>query len=94
MQTFSQLFKQKTCDQAFKSLYDQECNVCPYTVRIFEKVETTGIDLAQLAAELDVTAQVLKDLKEADCCQPRLVIDLCHHFGLTPPPSCPKLPAV
>lgn len=91
MQTFRQLFKRKTRDEAFKALYEHECNICPYTVRIFEKVETSGVDLAQLAAELDVTVQALIDLKEADCCKPRLVIDLCHHFGLTPPPTCPKL---
>lgn len=93
MQTFRQLLKHKTGNDAFKTLYEQECNVCPYTVRIFEKVETAGIDLAQLAVELDVTVQTLIDLKEADCCPPRLVIDLCHYFGMAPPPDCPKLPS-
>ena len=54
MQTFRQLFEDKACDDAFRNLYEQECHVCSYTVRIFEKIEKLGMDLKTLAAELNM----------------------------------------
>jgi hypothetical protein len=91
MQTFRQLFRQKTADTAFKELYEHECNVCAYTVRIFEKMEALAIDPEQLAGDLNVTVATLTSLKEADHCDPRLVIALCHHLRIKGPSSCPKL---
>jgi hypothetical protein len=91
MQTFRQLLERKTRDTDFKALYEQECNVCLYTVRIFEKLETQGIDLKRLAAEMKMDKAELQALKEADCCDPRMVIALCRHLNLDGPPACPKL---
>jgi hypothetical protein len=91
MQTFKQLFREKTSHAAFKELYERECNVCAFTVRIFEKAETLRINTTQLAADLNVSAADLTSLKEADSCDPKLVIRLCHHLGLLEPQSCPKL---
>ena len=90
MQTFRQLFKDKTCNAGFHDLYQQECNVCPFTVRIFEKVDAQQIDLPTLAQTLDLPVESIRDLMDADCCDPRIVIDLCRHLGLDAPESCPK----
>jgi hypothetical protein len=91
VQTFKQLFREKTSHAEFKKLYERECNVCAFTVRIFEKAEALHIDMTQLAADLNVPAVDLTSLKEADSCDPRLVIRLCRHLGLLEPNSCPKL---
>jgi len=91
VQTFKQLFREKTSHAAFKELYERECNVCAYTMRIFEKAEVLGVDTTRLAADLNVPAADLTRLKEADSCDPRLVIRLCRHLGLHEPKSCPKL---
>ncbi len=91
MQTYRQLFREKTENEDFSILYEQECNVCAYTVRIFEKIESMGVVLEQLATDLNTSVDALIALKEADCCKPRLVIDLCRYLSLEKPPSCPKL---
>ena len=91
MQTFRQFFREKREDPAFCALYEQECNVCARTVRIFEKIEKAGISIDRLAEDLDLDPNALIALKEADHCNPRMVITLCHHLSLDAPQSCPKL---
>jgi hypothetical protein len=91
MRTFKELFRKKMGDPAFAALYAQECHVCRYTVRIFEKIEDQCIELETLASDMKVGTDALQDLKEANRCNPRLVIDLCRHLALEPPGNCPKL---
>lgn len=90
MKTFRQFFREKTSHATFKELYDRECNVCKFTVRIFERMAALDIDTAQLAEDLEIRAADLTSLKEADSCDPRMVIRLCRHLGLVGPKSCPK----
>jgi len=91
MQTFKTFFERKVCDGAFKALYDCECNVCKYTVRIFESIDTQDIDMAHLAAEMGSDLSEIQALKDADACDPHLVIALCGRLGIDAPKSCPKL---
>lgn len=91
MQLFDGYFKDKMKDAGFKALYDQECNVCRNTVGIFEKAAGEGVSMTALAAEVDSSPEALEALRDADCCDPRLVIRLCRRFGLPVPESCPKL---
>ncbi len=91
MQTFRQLFRQMTCDAAFNALYEKECNVCPFTVRIFEKIGNEKIDTAAICEILDIQPNAVDELRDADCCDPKLVIRLCHHLDLEAPKTCPKL---
>ncbi len=91
MQTFRSLFKQKACDSAFKALYDCECNVCPFTVRIFECIDHQCLDMAVLAEQVGVDLPALLELRDADACDPRMVIALCGRLGLAAPQACPKL---
>jgi len=91
MKTFKTFFESKVCDRSFKALYDCECNVCTYTVSIFERIDARDIDMARLAAEMGSDLAALQELKDADACDPRLVIALCGHLGIDAPKSCPKL---
>lgn len=91
MQTFRQLLREKREDKEFCALYEQECNVCARTVRIFEKIAKAGVGLDRLAADLNVDVKVLIELEEADHCDPQVVIALCHYLSLKAPHSCPKL---
>jgi hypothetical protein len=60
-------------------------------VVIFEKLENQCIGLETLASDMTVETAALQDLKQADRCDPGLVIDLSRHLGLEPPCNCPKL---
>jgi hypothetical protein len=91
MKTFRELFRQKMCDPAFAALYAQECHVCRYTVSIFERIESHSIDIETIASDMRVESTALQALKEADRCDPHLVIALCRRLGIDAPGSCPKL---
>ena len=91
MRSFRDFFKERTSDSAFQELYDRECNICRYTVAIFEHLEKHHIDLPQLAMQLLISPEELTAQREADCCDPHLVIALCRKLGLAAPPDCPKL---
>ena len=91
MQTFRQLFNHKTSRNEFKKLYETECHVCGYTMRIFEKADRLGMDLNHLAADVDMGIGELRELRDADWCNPYRVIALCHHLNLEPPAACPRM---
>jgi hypothetical protein len=91
MQTFKHLFRDKTSNLDFKTLYEAECHVCGHTMRIFEKVEALGMDLEQLAADAEMEVNALQELRDADWCNPHQVIALCRHLDLKPPLACPRL---
>jgi hypothetical protein len=40
---------------------------------------------------MEMDKSELLELKEADGCDPRMVIALCRHLDLEGPPACPKL---
>ena len=91
MRTFKDFFACRVDRGPLSELYRTECHICARTVKIFEKLEKQDISLNSLAQALAVDIENLSILKEGDCCDPHLVIRLCRHLGLTPPPDCPKL---
>lgn len=91
MLTFRSLLDSKLSHEEFKCLFDQECNICKYTVRIIEKIHREKIPLQTLAGELGVNKQDIQDLEDAEHCNPHLVIRLCNHLSLEAPSDCPKL---
>jgi hypothetical protein len=91
MQRFDRYFQSKMKDPAFKALYEKECHVCAKTVQIFAKVEQDSIPLADLAEATGAAVDALKALKDADYCDPELVIRLCRHLALSSPEDCPRL---
>ena len=91
MLRFKELLAEKLADQDFRRFYEQECHVCCTTIRIIEKLHAEGISAETIAAQLGCEAGKLRDLEDADACDPKLVQRLCHHLGLTPPAACPRL---
>lgn len=91
MQTFRSLINSKLCNEEFKCLYDQECNICKFTVRIFEKIHLEKIFLDALANKLGIETQEIQELEEAEHCNPHLVIRLCDYLSLEAPSDCPKM---
>jgi hypothetical protein len=81
----------KLNDEKFKCLFDQECNICKYTVRIIEKIHLEKIPMKTLAKDLGVNQQDIQELEDAEYCNPHLVIRLCDHLSLEAPSYCPKL---
>lgn len=91
MHTFKDYRAGKLRDKAFRALYERECHVCRVTVRIFETLEDEGISLAEVATALGVAEKDLQALKDADRCDPGLVVRLCRHLQLDPPEACPRM---
>ena len=92
MKTFRQYFDQKMRKRTFKALYNQECHVCAKTIQILDMMESRGLALEQVARELDLNPNCLKDLYHADYCDPHLVVRLCRLLGESPPDTCPRRP--
>jgi len=91
VQTFKSLLERKLCDQEFKCLFDQECNVCKFTVRIIEKIHLEKISLDELADTLGIEKQKIQELEDAEHCNPHLVIRLADYLSLEAPADCPKM---
>jgi len=91
VQTFRSLINSKLCDEEFKCLFDQECNICKFTVRIFEKIHLEKISLDELADKLGIEKDKIQELEDAEHCNPHLVIHLCNYMSLEAPSDCPKM---
>ena len=90
MQPFDRYFRDKMKDSAFKALYEAECHVCATTMEIIAKAETENISLTDLARDVSADPQELEMLRDADHCNPHLVVLLCRRLGLREPASCPR----
>ena len=88
MKTFKTLFDSKMKDNDFRCLFEKECHICPNTLKIFDKIEKEKIMLEDLARQLQIDIQALRDLENADYCDPGLVVLLCNHLGIAPPSGC------
>ena len=91
MQRFERYFQSRMQDPAFKTLYARECHVCAKTVQIFAKLHQDNTPLTRLAEHVEAEVAALVSLRDGDCCDPKLVIRLCHHLGLPKPEHCPRL---
>ena len=91
MQPFDRYFQDKMKDADFKALYEDRCSVCAKTMAIFEKMEASNISLPALSESIDADPEQLYQLRDADHCNPGLVVRLCRQLGLQEPTSCPKL---
>lgn len=90
MQHFEHYFQSKMEDPAFRALYEKECHVCAKTMQIFAKTQQEKIALTHLAEVMGVTVERLEALRDADDCDPELVVRLCRHLELAIPESCPR----
>ena len=93
MQPFERYFRDKMKDSRFKTYYEAECHVCTNTMGIFARATHEEISIAALAKQANTTPEALVALRDADHCDPRLVIRLCGQLGLQAPENCPRLTA-
>jgi hypothetical protein len=91
MHTVDRLRRDLFQDPAFEELYHRECHVCAHTLAIFGRLHDLGRTPEALAAELGLDPAQVRALADADRCDPRQVIRMCRHLGLTPPENCPRL---
>ena len=91
MLTFRSLLDSKLCDEEFKCLFDQECSICKFTVRIIEKIHLEKISLDELANKLGIKKQEIQELEDAEHCNPHLVVRLSKYLSLEAPSDCPKM---
>ena len=94
MRRFRQYFQTKLNDSAFCDLFDKECHVCAYTVKISEKMTAQNKDVDDMARMVASTPAAIQSLINADYCDPLLVLRLCQTLDLPSPPRCPRMPAV
>lgn len=94
MESFKALCEEMLADTAFKEVFEEECNICTCTMRIFAKLHAENIDRGELLETLGVDPEAVCLLEEAECCDPRLVKRLCRHLGLPIPANCPKMDPV
>jgi hypothetical protein len=90
MQSLEAYRRAKLSCRDFRRLYDRECHVCRFTMRLFERMQADGQSPAQLAAAAGEDLPAVAALLEAEHCDPELVVRLCRHLGLAPPPACPR----
>ena len=90
MRPFDRYVRDKMKDAGFRALYAAECHVCRTTLRIFEKVALENISLENLARDVNADPTAVAALRDADCCDPALVMRLCQRLGIDPPEACPR----
>lgn len=90
MQRFDDYFNGKMKNPAFRAMYEQECHVCAKTMQIFATTDQNGISLAHLAKATGAHIDAVQALRDADACDPDLVIRICRHLGLSTPQDCPR----
>jgi len=89
MQTFKSYKAGKLKDAAFHAFFEKECHVCRITMSMIEKLQLSGKKEEAMSA-LGISEKAIRDLEDADYCDPALVIKLCKYLGIEPPTSCPR----
>lgn len=90
MQHFKHYFKRKLEDPSFRESFEQQCHVCRNTIRIFQRMIEKKISIEEMAMILKVGPKSLQNLRDADYCDPDLVVRLCRELELSPPEACPR----
>ena len=90
MQHFKHYFKMKLEDPSFRESFELECHVCRNTIGIFQRMAEKKISIEEMAMILKVGPKSLCELRDADYCDPDLVVRLCHKLDLSPPEACPR----
>jgi hypothetical protein len=77
-------------DASFREFFEKECHVCANTVSIFEKMDRDRLSIETVASLLQADPQSLQKLRDADYCDPELVVRLCRQLELPIPQDCPR----
>jgi len=90
LRKFRPYFHEKMRDASFRDFFEKECHICSNTLRIFEKMERDGLSIEEMASLLQTDPLSLQKLRDADYCNPELVLRLCRQLDLPLPQDCPR----
>jgi len=90
LKKFRPYFREKMKDASFREFFEKECHVCSNTLMIFEKMDRANLSIEDVASVLRTDPQSLQELRDADYCDPELVIRLCRQLELPLPRDCPR----
>jgi hypothetical protein len=90
LKKFRPYFREKMRDASFRQFFERECHVCSYTLMIFEKMDREHLSIEDVASLLRTEPQSLQKLRDADYCDPELVVRLCRQLELPLPRDCPR----
>jgi len=93
---FKEIMDEKLKESGFKRFFDQECHICPTTLKIVSEFVETGVARNSILEKLGISKKAFNDLYWADHCDPGVVIKLCRYLeidftGLSR--NCPKFEA-
>lgn len=90
---FKEIMAEKLKEPGFKRFFDQECHICPTTLKIVSEVFEIGSALDAILGELEISQKEFSDLSSAENCDPLVVMKLCRYLGLDSielSQNCPK----
>ena len=90
MRKFRPYFHEKMEDASFREFFERECHVCSNTLMIFEKMDRDNLSIEDAALLLRTDSPSLQKLRDADYCDPDLVVRLCRQLELPLPLHCPR----
>ena len=90
MRQFDKYLKAKLSEKEFCQAYNENCNICQTVWEIVDKALSSGKSWAEIAAEIGIMEQSLKDFAEGDNCQSEIIITLCQKYNISLPASCPR----
>ncbi len=79
---FEEILEEKFKEPGFKRFFDQECHICPTTLKIVSEFVEIGLERNPILEKLGISQKEFNDLYWAHHCDPRVVIKLCQYFGI------------
>lgn len=90
---FKEIMEEKLTEPGFKQFFDQECHICPTTLKVISDFAEVGLARDPILGKLEITQKEFNDLYFAENCDPCVVIKLCRYLGMNFiewSPNCPK----
>jgi hypothetical protein len=92
MKTFRIYLRDKCADPEFLKRYQDQCTICPKTVRIFAAITEQGLSGEAVARKAGIDPEHLELLESADRCSFDDVKKLYKALVLPLPDGCKKAP--
>jgi lambda repressor-like predicted transcriptional regulator len=90
MKSFRSYLRDKCADPEFLKRYEEQCNICPTTAKIFAAISEQGLSCETAARKAGVDPDHLALLESADRCSFDEVKKLCAVLGVPIPEGCKK----
>lgn len=90
MKTFRIYLRDKCADPEFLKRYQDQCTICPMTVKIVAAISEQGLSSEAVAHKAGIDPEHLALLESADRCSFDEVKKLCTALGLSLPDGCKK----